>query len=359
MRVVLLCGLGLTLLLAGCGMGIAVAASPAVTSVIPSATGTPNSVTTLGNYDFVSVQGTGEIYTYDISSGSQAAVGHAYKTPCVDPSGMVIANIGATNVMAVACFDTGTLLTLTVHADGTLSALGSVSGLPSPYPGLALEGTNVFVPLFGVSQGTNGAVAKVSLAYPATPVVTGVATLASPVAGGFANPGFLAAANGKIFVAGGSESAPLASSSTVQVVDEATMTVVGSPLSVAHSPQQLVVMGTTLYATFFDAEQVESIDVSAPAKLKSMQVFSLAGCSALALAGRGTTAYVGCYEQGAVESLDVSDPTAMKMVDILPNVGHPQGFSIGGSSLLMTDGVKGGAVYQIPIGPGPGISGKV
>ena len=57
-----------------------------------------------------------------------------------------------------------TLLTLTVHADGSLSALGSVGGIPSPYPGIALDGTNVFIPLFGVSNAANGGVAKVSIA---------------------------------------------------------------------------------------------------------------------------------------------------------------------------------------------------
>jgi hypothetical protein len=100
---------------------------------------------------------------------------------------MVITNIAGSNVMAVVCFDTGFLLTLNVHADGSLSPLGSVGGLATPYPGIALDGTNVFVPLSGVSLSANGGVAKVNIASPTNPMVTAITTLASPFPGGFAN----------------------------------------------------------------------------------------------------------------------------------------------------------------------------
>ncbi len=179
-----------------------------ITSVIPSNSGTPNSVASLGNYEFVSVQGTGQIFTYNISSGSQVLVVPAYATPCKDPSGMIIATIAGNNVMAVVCFDTASLLTLTVHADGSLSPLGSVTGLTMPYPGIALDGTNVFVPLFGKSAAANGAVARVSIAVPASPVVTGITSMASPAPGQFVNPSYLAIAGQSVYIVAGSESCP-------------------------------------------------------------------------------------------------------------------------------------------------------
>ena len=190
---------GLSILMAGCGGPIAFSPPPAITSIQPSGSGIPNSVVAFGNLEFVSVQGTGQIFTYNISSGSQVLVGTPYATPCADPNGMVIAPIAGSNVMAVACYDANSLLTLTVNANGSLSALGSVSGLPMPFPGIALDGTNVFVPLFGGST-ANGGIAKVSIASPASPVIESVATLASPVAGGIANAEYLAIAGGYIYV---------------------------------------------------------------------------------------------------------------------------------------------------------------
>src|SRR5260370_37246530 len=64
-------------------------------------------------------------------------------------------------------------------------------------------GTNVFVPLFGVPLSANGGVAKVNIAFPASPVITGVATLASHSTGGYADPGYLTVAGGYIFVSAG------------------------------------------------------------------------------------------------------------------------------------------------------------
>jgi len=146
-RVALL-AVSLSVLLSGCATPAAIA-PPAITSVTPSSTGTPNSVVWFGNYEFVSVQGTAQIFTYNISSGSQVLAVPPYSTPCADPSGMVIATIAGNNVMAVVCYDTGSMLTLTVNANGSLSALGSVSGLAAPYPGIVLDGTDVLIPLFG------------------------------------------------------------------------------------------------------------------------------------------------------------------------------------------------------------------
>jgi hypothetical protein len=144
----------------------------------------------------VSVQGTGQIFTYSITSGSQVLIEPVYQAPRSDPSEMVITSIAESNVMAVVCYDTGFLLTLRIHADGSLSLLGLVEGLGTPYPGIALDGTNVFVPLFGVPFSRNGGVAKVNIAFPASPAITDVATLASPSTGGYANPGYLTVAGG-------------------------------------------------------------------------------------------------------------------------------------------------------------------
>ena len=59
---------------------------PAITSVVPSATGTPNSIATFGNFEFISVQGTGQIFTYNIATGSQIPVGSPYETPASTPA---------------------------------------------------------------------------------------------------------------------------------------------------------------------------------------------------------------------------------------------------------------------------------
>jgi hypothetical protein len=350
MKMIFLCMLGLQLLLTGCGSSAGL--QQTITSVSPSSTGSPLSVISLGSFEFVSVQGTGQIFSYNIASGSQVLAAQPYSTPCSDPSGMVIANLAGSSIMAVVCYDTGVLLTLTVHADGSLTALGSVSGIPSPFPGIALDGTNVFIPLFGVSGSANGGVAKVSIASPASPVITGVAPLASPPSGGYANPGYLTAAAGSIFVAAGSESGPQTTSSTIQVVSEATMKLVGNPLVVAHSPQHLTVQGTTAFVTFYDAAQLESIDVSNASALKPLQILSLAAttaaCHAIPLIVSGNNAYVGCYAEGAIDRFDVSNPAAMVLAQTTAGINSPQEFNAADGYLLVTDSARGGHVYQIP-----------
>jgi hypothetical protein len=300
------------------------------------------------------VQGTGQIFTYSITSGSQMLIESVYQAPCSDPSGMVITSIAESNVMAVVCYDTGFLLTLRIHPDGSLNPLGLVEGLGRPYPGIALDGTNVFVPLFGVPLSANGGVAKVNIALPASPVITGVATLASPSTGGYANPGYLTAAGGYIFVSAGSESDPQSTSSTIQVVSESTMKLVGSPFPVAHSPQQLAVQGTVAYVTMFDAVSLESIDISDPVNLRSLQILPLAtgsGCHAEPVVVRNTHAYVGCYAEGVIDDVDVTHPSNMKLVQYIPGIYNPQRLEVEGNYLLVTSGVSGGSVYQIDMRP--------
>jgi hypothetical protein len=309
-------------------------------------------VVSFGNYEFVSVQGTGQIFTYDIANGSQVQVGASYATPCADPSGMVVTTIAGVNVMAVACYETNSLLTLTVNANGSLSALGSVSGLPMPFPGIVLDGTNLYVPLFGGTS-ANGGIAKVSLASPATPVVEGIVTLASPVAGGIANAEYLAIANGYLYVTAGSESNPQGSSSTVQVVSEATMALVGNPLTVPHSPQQIAVEGNVAYVTLFDATALESIDISNPAALQALQNLSLnAGsqsCHPEPVTVGAGVAYVGCFAEGTVARLNIANPSQMVLLPDIGGVASPQRMALAGDSLLVTGGSSGGQVYAIDL----------
>jgi hypothetical protein len=342
----------LFLLLSGCSTPAAWVQT--ITSVTPSSSGTPNSVATLGNYEFVSVQGTGQIFTYNIAGGSQLLAAPPYATPCKDPSGMVLTTIAGNNVMAVVCYDTSTLLTLTVHSDGSLSALGAASGLTMPYPGIALDGTNVLVPLFGQNLVANGAVAKVNIASPTQPVITGTATLASPVSGGFVNPGYLAVAGGYVFVAAGSENAPLGTSSTIQVVNESTMALLGTPLVVAHSPQQIALHGTVAYVTFFDTPQLESIDISTPANLHPLEVASLASsnsnCHAIPIIVRDNFAYIGCYSEGVIDQFDITNPSNMRLAQSIVGIDSPQRLDFAGNYLLVSGSESGGRVYQINTG---------
>jgi DNA-binding beta-propeller fold protein YncE len=336
------------------------AVAPAVltttTQLVPSASGVPNSVAVMWPYEFVSEQGPGEIFTYDVSSGMQVQVGAPYQMPCKDPSGMVVGTLGSTHVMAVACYDTGSLVTLTLAGDGTLSALGSVSGLPAPYPGIALDGTNVFLPLFGQSQAANGAVAEISIAQPAAPAIVTVTPLASPFPGGFSNPAALTVAGGYVFVGSGSESAPLSQSSSVQVLSEAGLTLTGAPFMVDHSPQRLAVQSGVLYVTVFDSQELYIFDVSQPAKLALLNSFNLntlqpLGCEAIPVVPVGRTLYVGCFVQGLIQSFDITSPAAPRLLQTLAGVSGAQGMAYADNYLLVTAGVTGGAVYQVPLTP--------
>ncbi len=340
---------GLAASLIGCAAPNAISINPnppnPITSVTPSATGAPNSVIAFAGFEFVSVQAMGQIVSYNLASGARAAV---YTTPCADPSGMVAATVAGANVMAAVCNDTGTLLTLTINADGSLHPLGSVSGLALPYPGIALDGTDVFVPLFG-SGTANGGVARVSIAAPAAPAITGMVMLASPAPGEVVNAAYLAVAGGYVYVAAGSESAPLASSSSIQVISEATMMLVGSPLVVAHSPQQIAIAGTVVYVTLYDATEFESIDISNPVSPRPMEIvlFAAPSCHAEPVAVESNVAYVGCYEEGEILRFDVTNPSRMLPMTAINGIASPQSMALAGGSLLVTDAASGGLLYDI------------
>lgn len=344
--------LGFTLVLAaaltGCGSAGMIAADPPsnpVTSTIPSATGTPNSVTVFGGYEFVSVQGAGLIATYALNGSTQKPAA-SYATPCMNPSGMVATTIGATNVLAAVCFDAGTVVTLTIAADGSLHSLGVVYGLSEPYPEIVLDGTNLYVPLFG-GGAANGSVAQVSLANPSAPVISRTVTLASPAPGQHVNAVALAASGGYVYVVSGSESQPLSASSSVQVVDESTMALTGGPFIVPHSPQQITVSGGVAYVTLFDELAVEAIDISKPAAIKAIAIASLATCHPIPVSLSNNVAYIGCYAEGAIARLNVANPAQMGTMTAVPGVRSPQGMAISGNTLLVTDASPGGAVYSV------------
>jgi len=352
--------MSIAVMLTGCSAAIAPVTQ--VTSVVPSSLGTPSSVAVYGNYEFVSVQGTGQIFTYSIGSGQQEPVGAPYETPCSDPSGMVTTSIGGSAVIAAVCFDTNSLLTLGINDDGSLSLVGEAGGLQAPYPGIVLDGTDVLVPLFGQVALANGGVAKVSIASPARPAVTAVTTLASTHAGAFSNPGDLAVAGGYIFVEAGSENEPLGATSTIQVIDEESMQLVGVPLVVEHSPQQIAVEGSVAYVTVYDAMQLESIDISDPANLKPLEVLTLGGntpdCHPLSIAVVDSAAYVGCYSEGEIEEFDVSNPADMKLTGGRGGIFFPQQVQYTGRSLLIPSSTKGGSVYEVELA-GLSVSGLV
>ncbi len=336
--------------LAGCGSTPRVAGDPPpppnpISSVVPSATGMPNSVTVFGGYEFVSVQGAALIATYAVNSSSQNPAA-TYATPCMNPSGMVATTIGGVNVLAAVCFDAGAIVTLTIAADGSLHPLGVVYGLSEPYPEIALDGTDLYVPLFG-SGPANGAIAKISLANPSMPVISGTVTLASPAPGQHVNAVSLAASAGYIYVASGSETQPLASSSSVQVINESTMALMGTPFIVPHSPQQIAVSGGVAYVTLFDQLAVEAIDISNPAAIRSIATASLANCHPIPVVVSNNVAYIGCYAEGTVARLNVANPAQIATMAAISGVQSTQGMAISGNLLLVTDASAGGALYSI------------
>jgi hypothetical protein len=257
--------------------------------------------------------------------------------------------------MVVACYDTNSILTLNVAANGTLSPLGSVVIPGQPYPSITQDGTNVFVPIFGVCTGVgiggaNGGVAKLDVSNPAAPVVTGTVTLASPQPNGCVNATALTVSGGYIYVASGSE----ATNSSVQVVNKLTMQLVGNPFVVPHSPQQIVVSGGVAYITIYDKTEFESINISTPANLQMLEIFSPSlptGCHALALALRNTTAYVGCYEEGNVDRINVSAPASMTQTNYISGLSSPQSLAFSGNWLFVLGSAAGGNVYQVYVGP--------
>ena len=129
------------------------------------------------------------------------------------------------------------------------------------------------------------------------------------------------------------------------------MTLVGSPMVVAHSPQQIAVQGSVAYVTLFDATQLESIDISNPASLQAIDTLSLAAgnqsCHPVPVAVEGSYAYVGCYAEGLIEQVNISNPAQLSLAQRIPGISSPQRLVFAGNDLLVADGATGGQVYQI------------
>src|SRR5258708_37027784 len=119
MRTIILFVLNSAILLTGCATSVkSRQTAQSMTSVTPSPLGVPNSLASLGPYEFVSVQGTGQIFTYSITSGSQVLIEPVYQAPCSDPSGMVITSIAESNVMPEVCYCNGFLLYVPLTCEG-------------------------------------------------------------------------------------------------------------------------------------------------------------------------------------------------------------------------------------------------
>jgi len=255
------------------------------------------------------------------------------------------------------------LLTLNIAANGSLSLLGSVVILQVPYPEIAADGTNVFIPTHppsGVNIApVNGTVVKVDVSSPGAPAVAAVTSLASPSVPPpnqtpVADATALTVSGGYIYVASGSESGPLDLTSSVQVVNESTMQLVGSPFIVPHSPQQIAVSGGVAYTTLYDGTGVESINVSNPANLQLLEIFSPSiptGCHGLGLALRNTTAYVGCYQEGNVDRINISAPASMTQLNYISGLGSPQSLAFSSNYLFVVSAAAGGSVYLVYVGP--------
>lgn len=323
------------------------ATSLPATNVVPNASLSPLYTTVQWPYEFVSVQGTApsRVYVYNISTGAQVLVGSTAFSGCAFVNGLVTTNIAGVNILVAGCNDTGTLYTLSISSAGVLTSLGSVSGLTNSYPGIAIDGTDVYVPLFGAGFTTTGSVAKVSIATPASPSITATVVLA----GSAQNPAYIAVSGNYLYVETGHEPV-VANDSTIQVLNKTTMTLVGSPLALPHSPQQVYIQGQILFVTNHDQESLSSIDISNPASLAVLQSISLPSCAPIPVIVRERYAYVGCYDGAAIIKVDVSQPANMRIVQTFSGFGHPQQFSISGRFMFSTDGVTGGSVYMADTG---------
>jgi LVIVD repeat-containing protein len=315
------------------------------TSVVPNGSGVPNYVTIMWPFEYVSVQGVSKIYIYNISTGTQVAASTpSYTTSCTSPSGMALTNINGVEVMAVVCYDTGALLTLTVNTStGALTSLGSVSGLTAPYPGLVIDGTNVYVPEFGTTS-VNGSIAQISIATPSSPSITTSVQLAQQGTN-YENPAYITSNAGYIFVEAGSETGGSSPDSSIQVINETTMTLVGTPLGVDHSPQSVAKLGTTLFVSIRDNPEIYSIDISNPASLSVLQKLTVSSCLPLPVAVDARYLYVGCDSTGGIQLYDVSNPSNMQLLNTFTGFTDVQRLAFAGPYLAITDYATGGNVY--------------
>ncbi len=137
-----------------------------------------------------------------------APVRHRTRSPCQDPGGMVL-SVASSTVMAVAAV-TRTLCSLRVHADGSLSPLAQSPAF-HPFPGILLDGTDVFIPPLRKAAAANGAVARVRQCRSREPGGHRHHHRRQPPPPGawpVVNPSYLAIAGQSIYIVAGSESSP-------------------------------------------------------------------------------------------------------------------------------------------------------
>lgn len=325
------------------------------TTVQPSASLSPNSVWVQYPFELVTVQHSGatsQLNVYNISTGVQVLVGSPTTfTGCQFLNGVVATNIAGVNVVFTVCNDNATGYAFSLSSSGVLTALGSpLTGLTAASPGIALDpdGVHVYVPLFGVSSSATGSIAKVLLSATSSPTMVGspmaVASFngCSGTAGNASqNPAYLVVADGYGFVETGHEpTTACVLDSTIQAFNTSTMALVGSVLPVAHSPQQLSKQGSTLFASYFDALQIQSFDISNPASITSLQVLSTPSANLVPIITRGSRTFAGVQggaDVGDVYELDTSNPSDMRLIQKFTGFVDPQRFFLDGRNLFVVE----------------------
>jgi hypothetical protein len=327
-REIRIAALAAVMLLAGCGGGSFMPGLRSLGSVVPSATLTPNSIAVSGNYAYVTLQGTtGAVAVLNISANIPVPL-TTFTMPCTAPNGIRISG----SYLYVSCYDTGTLYVLSINnanpAAPVLSVAGSVSGLQSPYPGTSLSGSELYIPSH------SGEIFRVNVSNPAAPVIDGsVATAAGT------SPNAVYVAGGIVYCACSSEP----SQSYFQTFTATgAMTLLGQ-VTLAHSPQRLVVSGNYAYVTNFDAAKLDIVDVTNPAAPGVL--FSVAlPCNALPIAVTADNAYVGCYSAQGIATIDITHPAAAAVLGYTATSASPvQDLALSGAYLYAVSGNAGGS----------------
>jgi hypothetical protein len=275
-----LCIVALTFtLLSGCG-GSTPSVLHSVGSIVPSATLAGNSIAVSGNYAYLTLQGaSGAIAVLNIA-GDTPTLLTTFALPCSTPNGIKISG----SVLYVTCYDNSALYILSVNnavpSAPVFTITGSVLGLQNPFPGIALSGTELYVPSHA------GFIFRVNVSNPSAPGIDGSVATATGT-----SPNAVFVANNIVYCACSSEP----TQSWFQTFNATgTMTLLGqTPL--AHSPQRLIVKGNYAYVTNFDAMRLDIVDITNPAAPSILSSVALP-CFALPIALNGNTAYVGCYQ---------------------------------------------------------------
>jgi len=281
-------------LLTGCG-GSTQFGLHSAGSVIPSATLAGNSIAISGNYAYVTLQGTsGAIAVLNIA-GNTPTLLTTFALPCSTPNGIKISG----SVLYVTCYDNSALYILSVNnaapSAPVFAITGSVLGLQNPYPGIALSGTELYVPSHA------GFIFRVNVSNPAAPGIDGSVATA------------LGTSPNAVFVSGNVVYCACSSEPTLSWFQTfnatGTMALLGE-IPLAHSPQRLIVNGNYAYVTNFDAMKLDIVDVTNPAAPSVLSSAALP-CFALPIALNGNTVYVGCYQSPhGIASIDVTNPAA-------------------------------------------------